>query len=151
VWSGRRRGGVATLNRQTRFGSAATSINVSKTLTNWLLAGPITESASSTSRLCCTAATFLTRGLGRPGRGIPKDVLNKQNQGHVSAVCARYVDRVKILSTWPYTATSAETARKLTWQRDEDNIAAEARLDGIHVIRAAKVPGETSISSSRPS
>ena len=39
--------------------------------------------------------------------------------------------------TWQITDTG------FTWQRDEDNIAAEARLDGIYVIRAAKVPETT--------
>jgi len=39
--------------------------------------------------------------------------------------------------TWQITDTG------FTWQRDEDHIAAEARLDGIYVIRAAKVPETT--------
>jgi hypothetical protein len=61
--------GVATLNRQPRFGSTPTSANVIEDAhKNWLLVRPITESASSTSALYCIAVTFLTLGLGRPRR-----------------------------------------------------------------------------------
>lgn len=56
---------------------------------------PVRESASTTSRLYGIAVTFLILDLKRPGRVPRKDARNKQNQGHVSAVCVQCVDRVK--------------------------------------------------------
>ena len=65
--------------------------DVSKTLestVDW----SIKESTSSTSHLYRIAATFLTLSLRHPGRGMPKDVLDKQNQG----ICRHFVQNVWI-------------------------------------------------------
>lgn len=69
--------------------SAATLTDVSQTLkstANW----STRESTSSTSHLYRIAVTFLTLGLRHPGRGMPKDVLDKQNQG----ICRQFVQNV---------------------------------------------------------
>src|SRR5689334_11855238 len=63
--------------RAAPFGSAATLTDISKTLKLTV----DQESTSSTFGLCVIAVTFLTLGLRHPGRGIPKDVPDKKNQG----------------------------------------------------------------------
>jgi hypothetical protein len=103
-----------TLAWRLHLGLAGGLADVSKTLkltVDW----SIRESTSSTYRLCRITATFPSLGLRRSGRGNRKDVLDKQNQGHVLAVCAQCVDRVEIDDLVPLSYLNAQAEHLLDW------------------------------------
>jgi len=103
-----------TLAWRLHLGLAGGLADVSKTLkltVDW----SIRESTSSIYRLCRITATFPTLGLRRSGRGTPKDVLDKQNQGHVLAVCAQCADRVEIDDLVPLSYLNAQAEHLLDW------------------------------------